>query len=157
MKATCHLGRPPRIQLFQNVRPFYFITFNSYRRRPILASGAFHDAFLSFARIAHLNYSVGMGRYVIMPDHVHFFVVLPEHGIRLTHWIQALRSVTGKSLLREGIGKPHWQSGFFDHVMRSAESYGEKWNYVRQNPIRAGLVADAEDWPYQGEVVPLRF
>ena len=46
-----------------------------------------------------------------------------------------------------------WQRGFFDHLLRSAESYGQKWNYVRENPVRAGLVAQPEDWPYAGEIV----
>jgi len=46
-----------------------------------------------------------------------------------------------------------WQPGFFDHVLRSDESYAEKWNYVRDNPVRAGLVKAADDWPYQGEIV----
>lgn len=36
--------------------------------------------------------------------------------------------------------------------MRSAESYDAKWEYVRANPVRAGLVADPDDWPYQGEI-----
>jgi len=40
-----------------------------------------------------------------------------------------------------------------DHVLRSNESYSQKWNYVRENPVRAGLVKSAEDWPYQGEIV----
>jgi REP element-mobilizing transposase RayT len=46
-----------------------------------------------------------------------------------------------------------WQPGFFDHVLRSDESYADKWNYVRENPVRAGLVRDASEWPYQGEIV----
>ena len=37
--------------------------------------------------------------------------------------------------------------GFFDHVIRSEESYEQKWVYVRDNPVRAGLVRSAEDWP----------
>ena len=45
------------------------------------------------------------------------------------------------------------QRGFFDHLLRSAESYGQKWNYVRENPVRAGLVEKAEDWPYAGEII----
>jgi hypothetical protein len=45
------------------------------------------------------------------------------------------------------------QAGFFDHILRSDESYSEKWNYVRDNPVRAGLVETADDWPYQGEIV----
>ena len=46
-----------------------------------------------------------------------------------------------------------WEEGFFDHVLRSDESYSQKWNYVRENPVRAGLVKSVEDWPYQGEIV----
>ncbi len=50
-----------------------------------------------------------------------------------------------------------WQAGFFDHVLRSSESYGEKWEYVRMNPVRAGLAARPEDWPYAGEIEALRW
>jgi len=46
-----------------------------------------------------------------------------------------------------------WQPGFFDHVMRNSESYASKWQYVRENPVRAGLVERSEDWLYQGEIV----
>jgi REP element-mobilizing transposase RayT len=46
-----------------------------------------------------------------------------------------------------------WEEGFFDHVLRSDESYAQKWNYVRENPVRTGLVKSVEDWPYQGEIV----
>ena len=48
---------------------------------------------------------------------------------------------------------PIWQRGFFDHVLRNDESYEDKWNYVRENPVRAGLVTKADDWPYSGEIV----
>jgi len=44
---------------------------------------------------------------------------------------------------------------FFDHVMRSEESYSEKWLYVAENPIRKKFVERLEDWPYQGEIFPL--
>jgi REP element-mobilizing transposase RayT len=45
-----------------------------------------------------------------------------------------------------------WQREFFDHVLRSSESYSEKWNYVFDNPVRAGLVSTANDWRYAGEI-----
>ena len=41
----------------------------------------------------------------------------------------------------------------FDHVLRNGESYYHKWEYVGENPVRAGLVSRAEDWPYLGEFV----
>jgi len=41
------------------------------------------------------------------------------------------------------------------YVLRSDESVSEKWQYIRQNPVRAALVNDPEDWPYQGEIVAI--
>lgn len=42
-----------------------------------------------------------------------------------------------------------WQEGCFDRLLRSDESLSEKWEYLRQNPVRAGLVHKPGDWPYQ--------
>ncbi len=42
----------------------------------------------------------------------------------------------------------HWQRDFFDHRIRNEASLAEKWNYIVQNPVRAGLVTSAEEWPY---------
>ncbi len=88
---------------------------------------------------------------MIMPDHIHLFVRLNQ-GKRIAQWIQSLRSVLGKTLIVQGFSKPHWQEGFFDHVMRNAESYGEKWQYTQKNPVRAGLCKTVQEWPYQGEI-----
>ena len=49
-----------------------------------------------------------------------------------------------------------WQGEFFDHVLRSNESYAEKWNYVWENPVRAGLVSNVDAWKYAGEIETLR-
>ena len=38
---------------------------------------------------------------------------------------------------------------------RSNESYSEKWNYVFDNPVRAGLVSKAQEWKYAGEIETL--
>jgi putative transposase len=48
------------------------------------------------------------------------------------------------------IGK--FQRGGFHHRLRGAEGYRQKWQYVRENPVRAGLAPKPEDWPYQGRV-----
>jgi putative transposase len=48
-----------------------------------------------------------------------------------------------------------WQPGFFDHLLRNDESYSQKWEYVRLNPVRAGLVKRADEWPHQGEFVAI--
>jgi len=45
-------------------------------------------------------------------------------------------------------GKIEWQRSFFDHRLRHDESETEKFDYIYQNPIRAGLVQAADKWPY---------
>ena len=148
--------RPPRLPtVFQNVRPFYFITFNVRDRQPRLACDSVHHAWLAFARRAP-DHGASVGRYVVMPDHVHLFVWLTD-TTDLSRWGQSLKAVLGKTLLELGHNKPHWQEGFFDHLLRSGESYAEKWEYIRLNPVRKGLCARPEDWPYQGEMTPLEF
>lgn len=118
--------RPRRLELlFTSVRPFYFVTFNTYDRYSLLAREEVQEVVCFFCHRA-TDYNIAVGRYVIMPDHVHLFVVFPPTGLTLSKWIQALRTVIGKELLRLGTQKPHWQEGSFDHVLRSAESYAEK-------------------------------
>ncbi len=149
--------RPRRLELlFSSVRPFYFITFNTHGRLRLLACEAIHQVFRSFGAGAG-NYDIAVGRYVIMPDHVHLFVAFPITELTLSEWIGALKTGLGKELLRLGTQKPHWQEGFFDHVRRSAESYSQKWEYVRMNPVRAGLCQEPQDWPYQGEIVSIPY
>ncbi len=114
------------------------------------------QAFLAFSEKA-AGRGVFVGRYVLMPDHLHFFVAIASGGPSLSKWMQILKITLAKSLREDGQVGPFWQKGFFDHVLRSAESYGQKWDYVQQNPVRAGLVREAQDWPYQGEVFRLGY
>ena len=146
-------SRPPRLTLFQNVNPFYFLTFNTRHRQPVLANESVHQAVLQFCCRAESEHSIAVGRYVIMPDHIHLFVFLPEQGVRLSRWVGQLKRAIGDAL----IAPVQWQEGFFDHILRNAESYSQKWDYVRRNPERAGLCDNADDWPWQGEIVRVEF
>jgi hypothetical protein len=91
--------RPPRLgRFFGTVRPFYFITFNTHSRQSFLAHPEVYEAFCLFCSKAH-DRDVAVGRYVIMPDHIHLFAALPIAGMPLPNW----------------------------DVLRSGESYSAKW------------------------------
>ena len=134
--------------------PVYFLTACTARRRSILADAEVHEAFLLFCRTAEEK-GVWVGRYVLMPDHLHLFAAFAPNAPSLSAWMKAFKGAISESLYKRGFRSPFWQKGFFDHVLRSAESYGQKWQYVLDNPVRKGLVAKPDDWPYQGEVHPL--
>ena len=60
---------------------------------------------------------------------------------------------TSKDLCCElNMTAPFWQRDFFDHLIRSEESYSEKWNYVKENPVRQNLVEYAEQWEFTGYI-----
>ncbi len=139
---------PPRLTRVYFNDPLYFVTACTSDRRHVLARPDVHSAFRTYVSAAP-DSSVAVGRYVLMPDHVHFFVRVGD-GARLGSWVGGLKRWISK---HASLPPKTWQNGFFDHLMRSDESYGQKWNYVRDNPVRAGLVQTAEAWPYAGEIV----
>ena len=144
--------RPPRLGRVFSTSPLYFVTFCTYERRRFLANDKVHNSFVVFAERAERKFNIAVGRYVIMPDHVHLFV-RGDDNFRLGPWIGALKQALAKAAMLSRVKGQIWEEGFFDHVLRSDESYSQKWNYVRENPVRVGLVKSAADWPYQGEIV----
>ena len=136
--------------------PIYFVTVCTQKRRNLVANGAVHDCFRTFAQTAPER-GAWVGRYVLMPDHLHLFVALDDEQLSLSQWVKSLKGTLSSHFRAVGLPPPYWQKGFFDHVLRSSESYSEKWDYVQENPARAGLVRRSEDWPYAGEVFDLEF
>jgi putative transposase len=137
-----------RLQLLFTDHPIYYLTACTADRRLLLANDQAHAAFMEFARRA-TDHRVWVGRYVLMPDHLHCFAAFAPDSLQLSDWMKALKRHIASRL---GI---RWQKGFFDHVLRSTESYAQKWHYVFENPVRAGLVNRPEEWLFQGEIHPL--
>jgi putative transposase len=138
-------------------QPIYFITTCTARRRPTLASVEAAAVLVEEWRSARERHGWATGRYVIMPNHVHFFGAAELDAKPLLKFMQLWKQWTSKRLARElKFAVPVWQMQFFDHVLRSSESYDQKWEYVRENPVRAGLVANTDDWPFQGQIEDLQ-
>jgi len=156
---TAENSRPQRLRRLETVfvdSPIYFATACTFHRRKILAGLTVHRAFIEFGNSGPVH-GAWIGKYVLMPDHLHAFVALDDEKITLAKWMKSLKNAISKVLRSRKVSAPHWQKTFFDHVMRSTESYSEKWEYVIQNPVRAGLVKRAKDWPYQGEIFLLEY
>ncbi len=136
--------------------PLYFLTWCTHDRLHLLANDRLHATFAEFCEHA-TDHEVYVGRYVLMPDHAHFFASLADSSPTLSVWMKSLKNSLSKILRANHQPAPHWQKCFFDHVMRSADSYSEKWDYLRENPVRAGLVSEPQAWPYQGIIHDLRF
>ncbi len=134
----------------------FFLTLCVEHRRPVLASAMAADVLVAAWHDASQVHGWAVGRYVVMPDHVHFFCTPYGNDPKsLSAFVGGWKTWTRRGLRRLGERSFRWQAEFFDHLLRSNESYAQKWEYVRQNPVRAGLTKRWEDWPYQGEITPL--
>jgi REP element-mobilizing transposase RayT len=90
---------------------------------------------------------------VVMPEHVHLLLTpLPDPEGRaypLRHILKLIKGTSAHSVNKlTGREGPMWQEESFDHVLRSDESFEEKLEYIRQNPVRRGLVERPEDYPW---------
>ena len=92
-----------------------------------------------------------------MLDHLHLFVAIDGERLTLSAWMKSLKGTLSSKLRGQRHAPPYWQKGFFDHVLRSGDSYSQKWAYVRENPVRTRLATDWEEWPFLGEIFGLEF
>lgn len=142
---------PPRDVANQSI--LIYVTVNVDKRRPLLNRADAVEAILGAWHEA--NHWL-VGRYVIMPDHIHFFCASAVTTTALKQWMQFWRSTATRHWPREN-EKPIWQKDFFDRQLRSGESYSQKWLYIWQNPIVAKFCSRPEDWPWQGEMNVLQW
>jgi putative transposase len=137
--------------------PIYFVTACAKGRQALFAHDDVAAILIDEMRGAHDRHGWRVGRFVIMPDHLHLFCASdgPSREALLSRFIGSFKQWTAKRMMAIGVPGPIWQKQFFDHLLRSTQSYSDKWIYVHENPVRAGLVANAEDWPYTGEIEAL--
>jgi putative transposase len=148
-----HLKRLERIWIKD---PIFFITTNTARRRHILTQPANARILIDEWRQAYKRHDWAIGRYVVMPDHVHFFCTPVHDEKSLSEFMMAWKQWTSKRIFREcGIRPPIWQPEFFDYLLRNEDGYEERYDYMQQNPVRANLVKSWEEWPWQGEIQKL--
>jgi putative transposase len=126
--------------------PIYFITTCTLDRRRIFASREVAGILTDEWRNARNHHGWAIGRYVIMPEHVHFFCKAELDAKALPTFMQRWKEWSGKRMERElNLSGRVWQEEFLDHVLRSSESYSQKWDYVKENPVRAGLVKSSDE------------
>lgn len=83
-------GRPPRLKpVFASYHaPLFFVTACTLYRRPFPSIKTAFDAFVKYAARAQ-SFNIAVGRFVIMPDHLHLFVC-GDQKFTLSEWVKVL-------------------------------------------------------------------
>ncbi|MDY7110451.1 MAG: class I tRNA ligase family protein [Planctomycetota bacterium] len=89
----------------------------------------------------------------VMPDHVHMLLTpleqSPGEWHSLPDILHSIKSFTAHRIQeqREASG-PLWQDEYYDRIVRDDDEFYEKWNYIVENPVRAGLAGAAEEYGF---------
>ena len=120
----------------------YFITICCQQRGTNqLCQETIASVLFDTARIYHERGRWNLDLLFFMPDHLHALIGIDGRD-SLSQLIRDFKRITAK------LSGVEWQRNFFDHRVRHDESEDEKATYIRQNPMRAGLVHTDEQWPY---------
>ncbi len=91
--------------------------------------------------------------YCIMPDHIHLLFQLGDKAT-LSSVMQRFGSFTSRQI-HEQLGlAATWMAGFHEHALRTELETADIVGYIVQNPVKAGLVSEAEAWPWSSAYAP---
>ncbi|MGC1105111.1 MAG: transposase [Candidatus Acidiferrales bacterium] len=85
--------------------------------------------------------------FVVMPNHVHVLLEPRTELRRITQGIKGTTSRRANAILRR-VGQPFWQDESFDRWIRNEDEFLRIRHYILRNPVAAGLVKTAEEWPW---------
>ena len=131
------------LRRYQQTGNFHFITFSCYGRRPYLKNPDARNLFESALERTRKRYAFVVIGYVVMPEHVHLLMNEPKITT-MDRTIQALKL----SLAKRTKIHPFWQPRYYDFNVWNPEKTTEKLCYMHRNPVKRGLVARPEDWPW---------
>jgi REP element-mobilizing transposase RayT len=113
----------------------YLITATTDHRKPYFQDFSLARTVILAMRREQVVQRAQTLAFVVMPDHLHWLLVLSAH-------LSLGRLVGGvKSVVAHKAGRTVWQKGFHDHAVRREEDLGAVARYLVLNPVRAGLVA----------------
>ena len=130
----------------------YFLTICTAGRRKLFRNVRLVEALTKAMRDQFCRTGFSVYAYCYMPDHCHLLAVAQAECCDLA---KAVRAFKGASTAR---ARPLairnlWQRNYYDHILRSNESFDAAAAYIFENPVRAGLVSDPHDWPFSGSCV----
>jgi len=127
----------------------YMVTVGTYHKRPFLRGPdrlrLVHDALLELA----MKYGWELQAWAVLANHYHFVALSPQSAGTLPRLLSELHTTTATALnaLDAAPGRKIWFQ-YWDKHLTFMRSYLPRLNYVHNNPVKHGLVADAIEYPW---------
>ena len=124
----------------------YFLTFCTAQRRACLITSdavtCVHDQIL----LAVALFDMEEIAYCFMPDHLHLLVEGRSEASDALGFIHRAKQLSAYEFSKT-FGRRLWQPSFNDRILRDDEATLSVARYIFENPVRASLVKNPEDYP----------
>ena len=124
----------------------YFITASSSDKRLLLQSDRMACLLIDVLYHYREQNRYLLHEFVVMPNHLHLLITPSQSLERALQLVKGGFSFRAKRELN--FADEIWQSSYYDRRVRDVSEYEKIKNYIRQNPVRARLIDNAEDYPY---------
>ena len=139
----------PRLTTFDYIGPYaYSLTLNTAaRHREFTGKEAVHDC-LEALYEASTHHGFTVLAYCFMPNHLHLLVKSSETS-SLVPFMKRFKQLSSYRH-KQRTGRPLWHRSYYDHVLRREDDLLAAAEYIWNNPVRAGLVAERDAYPFIG-------
>ena len=145
-----HLRRLRRRQDFTyQGKHRYSLVFTVYQRRAVFTESEPVALCLSHILRAAADRAFAVLAYCCMPDHVHLVVQGTSEEANLPRFVQRAKQLSGYHFRHR---RKLWQDGYYEYVIRPHEEIDRVVTYVLQNPVAAGIVRNAQDYPFSADL-----
>ena len=124
----------------------YFITTVTYLRQRFFVDDDNCNILLRVLQFYRDRLNFSIFGYVILPDHFHAVIQVPEdksistimHSIKRASAFQINQCLHRRGLV--------WQAGYYEHVIRDEKDLKGRLDYIHKNPLKAGLIKKLEKY-----------
>ena len=130
----------------------YFVTICTYNKQKLFEIEHETESVPLQNRLIHKwlketekKFGVTIEKYVIMPNHIHFILVITERHIgrslqEVMRWFKTMVTNGYIQAVKNGMLKPFqrkiWQKSYYDHIVRCEHDYKDIWEYIEANPLK---------------------
>jgi REP element-mobilizing transposase RayT len=94
-------------------------------------------------------YKIKLYIYCLMPNHYHFLLKCDQNPTRISKFMQAIQHSYTKYYNYKYDNYGHvFQGPYQNKPVPTKNSFRHIYDYIKENPVEAGLVKSPEDWPY---------
>lgn len=126
-----------------------FVTICSFGRAPLFANHALARRILDLLREEAAHHAFDVRAYCFMPDHLHILAQGSSPDSNLLRFVKVFKH-RSSFFFKQSTGSSLWQTSFYDHILRRADSLDSVAWYIWSNPVRAGLCSSPHDYPLLG-------